>query len=257
MFCRAGQLNPERQNENEYDETRRFETGVVGTDRLHGGKKHCAHRAMVLPLTKKHNCLNLIKMKNISSVILSLALTAGAVCAQMQSANLKPDAWYSIVAVHSGKALEIAGGVDGKANGLQLQQNEVTGADNQLFQFKQARSGFFTITAKHSGKVLEIRDNSMKDHASVQQNEANGQDNQLFTLVKDPGSYRIIARSTGYGFDVSGGVKSTSNNIPVIVYPATGAVNQTFRIVEAGAKPSVPGNVGDHSPGTKPDHTSK
>jgi hypothetical protein len=196
-------------------------------------------------------------MKIPSSIIVSLALTAGGVFAQLQSANLKPDAWYSIIAVHSGKALEIAGGADGKANGLQLQQNEPTGADNQLFQFKQAKSGFFTITAKHSGKVLEIRDNSMKDHAPVQQNDANGQDNQLFTLVKDPGSYRIIARSTGYGFDVSGGVKSTSNNIPVIVYPATGAANQTFRIVEAGAKPSAQNNVGVHDPSVKPDNTSK
>ena len=196
-------------------------------------------------------------MKIPSSIIVSLALTAGAVFAQMQSANLKPDAWYSIIAVHSGKALEIAGGVDGKANGLQLQQKEVTGADNQLFQFKQAQSGFFTITAKHSGKVLEIRDNSMKDHAPVQQNEANGQDNQLFTLVKDPGSYRIIARSTGYGFDVAGGVKSMSNNIPVIVYPATGAANQTFRIVEAVEKPSASGNVAIPSTGAKPDNTSK
>jgi hypothetical protein len=196
-------------------------------------------------------------MKIPSSIILSLALTAGTVFAQMQSANLKPDAWYSIIAVHSGKALEIAGGVDGKASGLQLQQNEVTGAANQLFRFKQVKSGFFTITAKHSGKVLEIRDNSIKDHAPVQQNDANGQDNQLFTLVKDPGSYRIIARSTGYGFDVAGGVKSTNNNVPVIVYPATGAANQTFRIVEAIEKPSAPGDVGVHSTSTKPDNTSK
>ena len=196
-------------------------------------------------------------MKIPSSIIVSLTLTAGAVFAQMPSAHLKPDAWYSLIAVHSGKALEIAGGVDGKANGLQLQQNEPTGADNQLFQFKQAKSGFSTITAKHSGKVLEIRDNSMKDHAPVQQNDANGQDSQLFTLVKDPGSYRIIARSTGYGFDVAGGVKSLSNNIPVIVYPATGAANQTFRIVEAGAKPSASGNVAIPSTGAKPDNTSK
>jgi hypothetical protein len=177
-------------------------------------------------------------MKKLSSIILLLALTSGSVSAQLPSANLKPDAWYSIVAVHSGKALEIAGGVEGRAGGLQLQQNEATGADNQLFQFKQARSGYFTITAKHSGKVLEIRDNSMKDHAVVQQNEANGQDNQLFLLARDPDSYRIIARSTGYGFDVSGGVKSLGNNVPVIVYPASGSSNQTFRIVEAAPKPA-------------------
>lgn len=74
----------------------------------------------------------------------------------MKSANLNPDSWYSIIAVHSGKALEIAGGVDGKVSGLALQQNEPTGAANQFFQFKQAQSGFFQITAKYSGKVLEI-----------------------------------------------------------------------------------------------------
>jgi hypothetical protein len=165
--------------------------------------------------------------------ILLLTLAGGSVFGQMKSANLDPDAWYSIIAVHSAKALEIAGGVGGKANGLALQQNEPTGAANQLFQFKQVQSGFFQITVKHSGKALEIRNNSLKDHAEVQQGEPNGEDRQLFTLVKETsGNYRIISRSTGYGFDVSGGVKSTDDNIPVIVYPATGAANQTFRIVE-------------------------
>jgi hypothetical protein len=161
----------------------------------------------------------------------------------MKSANLDPGAWYSIIAVHSGKALEIEGGVSGKANGLALQQNEPTGAANQLFQFKQVQSGFFQITVKHSGKVLEIRGNSLKDHASVQQNEFNGKDYQLFTLVRETtGNYRIIARSSGYGFDVLGGVKSTGNNIPVVAYPATGASNQTFRIVEAIEKQIMPGD---------------
>ncbi len=175
--------------------------------------------------------------------ILLLALTAGSLFGQMKSANLDPDAWYSITAMHSGKALEIEGGIDGKANGLALQQNEPTGAANQLFQFRQVQSGFFQITVKHSGKVLEIRDNSLKDHASIQQNEFNGKDCQLFTLVKETsGNYRIIARSTGYGFDVLGGVKATGDNIPVVVYPATGATNQTFRIVEVIEKTIPPGD---------------
>ena len=175
-----------------------------------------------------------MKISKFVQGLLLLTLAGGSIFAQMKSANLDPDAWYSITAVHSGKALEIEGGTGGKANGLVLQQNEPTGAANQLFQFKQVQSGFFQITVKHSGKVLEIRDNSPKDHASVQQSEANGKDYQLFTLVKETsGNYRIISRSTGYGFDVLGGVKSTGNNIPVVVYPATGAPNQTFRIVEA------------------------
>jgi hypothetical protein len=172
-------------------------------------------------------------MKKLSPIILLLTMTAVSTLAQMKSANLDPDAWYSIIAVHSGKALEIAGGDEGKASGLQLQQNDPTGAANQLFQFKQAKSGFFTITVRHSGKVLEIRDGSLKDHAVIQQADATGQDQQLFTLVKETtGNYRIIARLTGYGFDVLGGVKSLGNNIPVVVYPATGATNQTFQLIE-------------------------
>ena len=152
--------------------------------------------------------------------------------AQIKLGDIKEDAWYSIVACHSGKTLEIRGGVAGKENGLPLQQNEATGAGNQLFQFKQVQSGYFEIIAKHSGKVLEIRDNSLKDHAPVQQNEAKGRDNQMFTLVKDTdGAYSIIARSSGYGFDVLGGVAAVSNNVPVIVYPPGNAKNQKFRLI--------------------------
>jgi hypothetical protein len=74
----------------------------------------------------------------------------------------------------------------------------------------------------------------MKDHAVVQQNEANGKDYQLFTVVKETGgNYRFIARHSGYGFDVLGGVNALSNNVPVVVYPATGARNQTFKLVAA------------------------
>ncbi len=120
-------------------------------------------------------------MKFLCAVLL-LALTGTVGLAQIKLADIKEDAWYSIIACHSGKALEIQGA--GKDNGLQLQQNEPTGADNQLFQFKQVQSGYFQITVKHSGKVLEVRDGSMKDHAVVQQSEANGKEYQLFTVVK-------------------------------------------------------------------------
>ena len=180
-------------------------------------------------------------MKLLSSLALLLTLTATGVFAQMKSAPLDPGAWYNIIAVHSGKALEVAPDEAGKTGASILQQNERTGAPNQLFQFKQAQSGYFQITVKHSGKVLEIRDSSLMDHAPVQQGEPTGQENQHFALVKETsGDYRIIARLSGFGFDVSGGVKSTGNQIPVIVYPATGATNQTFQLVEVSEKPSDP-----------------
>jgi hypothetical protein len=116
-------------------------------------------------------------------------MTVGSPFAQLKSAYLNPDAWYSIIAIHCAKG-------------------------------------------------LEIRDNSMKDHAPVQQNEAHGGDNQLFLLAKDPGSYRISARSSGYGFDVSDGVNATNSNVPVIVHPVSGSVYRTFKIVEAMPSPT-------------------
>jgi hypothetical protein len=181
-------------------------------------------------------------MKKQFVTLFLLTMTAASTLAQMKSANLDPGAWYSLIAVHSGKALEIAGGTDGKAAGQPLQQNEPTGAANQLFQFRQAQSGFFVITVKHSGKALEIRDASPNDHAAIQQAEATGRDQQLFALVQETsGNWRIVSRLTGYGFDVLGGVNSLGNNIPVIVYPATGATNQTFRLVESLEKTPAPG----------------
>ena len=172
-------------------------------------------------------------MKLIPALALLLAFTATSIFAQMKSAPLDPNAWYAIIAVHSGKALEVAPSADGKAKAPILQQNERTSAPNQLFQFKQVQSGYFQITVKHSGKVLEIRDSSLMDHAPVQQGEPTGKENQHFALVKETsGNYRIIAHLSGFGFDVSGGVKATGNNNPVIVYPATGATNQTFQLIE-------------------------
>lgn len=166
--------------------------------------------------------------------LLCAVFCATAARAQIKMASINEAAWYSIIATHSGKALEIADVPGASLDGRQLQQDEVTGADNQLFQFKQIQSGYFQITAKSSGRVLEIRDNSMKDHAVVQQNQATGAENQLFTLCRDAdGNYSIIVKSSGYGFDVLGGVNALGDKIAVIVYPAGGARNQRFKLVQS------------------------
>jgi len=61
-----------------------------------------------------------MKLSRPVQVVLVLPLTAGGVFAQVKPANLDPDAWYSIIALPRGKAMETAGGVDGKANRPQL-----------------------------------------------------------------------------------------------------------------------------------------
>ena len=84
-------------------------------------------------------------MKIFSAIIL-LALTGTVAMAQIKLADIKEDAWYSIIACHSGKALEIQNA--GKDNGLQLQQNEPTGADKS----KAAISRLPSNTAAKSWK---------------------------------------------------------------------------------------------------------
>ena len=84
-------------------------------------------------------------MKFFSTVIL-LALMGTVVTAQIKLADIKEDAWYSIIACHSGKALEIQGA--GRENGLRLQQNEPTGADKS----KAAISRLPSNTAAKSWK---------------------------------------------------------------------------------------------------------
>lgn len=158
-------------------------------------------------------------------------------------ADINEAAWYRIIASHSSKPLEIGGGPDRSANGDALQQNESTGADNQLFRFKRVQSGWYQIVSKHSGKVLQLAGNSLNDHTPVQQGEATGADNQLFALVKDTDdSFTIVAKSSGYGFDVSGGVSATGNAVPVIVYSPNNSLNHKFKLIDASLpleKPTV------------------
>jgi len=71
--------------------------------------------------------------------------------------QIKEDKSYMIIATHSKKALGIKPDIDLNANRLQLQQNDSTGNDNQLFYFKKIKSGYFQIIVKFSNKSLEVQ----------------------------------------------------------------------------------------------------
>lgn len=162
-----------------------------------------------------------------------LAAPLGAAAADAPTGGIKlvqidSNAWYSLIAGHSRKVLQVA------ASGDALEQDTPTGADNQLFQFRQVTSGWFHIVVKSTGKVLEIKDGSLLDHARVQQADASDGENQLFALVEDSdGSWNIVAKSSGYCFDILGGVKAVDDHTPVIVYPAGNARNHKFSLVPA------------------------
>lgn len=167
-------------------------------------------------------------MKNCILVLAFFLLAGGQSFSQIKKFN--DSSWYAIIATHSNKALEIKDA--SLANGVQVQQNDSTGAANQLFRFKKVSISNYEIIAKHSGKALQIRDASINE-SYLEQNEVSGKENQLFILVKSPnGTWAILVKSSGSGFDVLGGVNAMGNGIPVCQYPSSGAANQYFRIQE-------------------------
>lgn len=162
--------------------------------------------------------------------LILLLVFIGINIAFAQINRFKENSWYIIIATHSNKALEIKGA--SKENGAQLQQNDSTGADNQLFRFKKVSISYYQIIAKQSGKVLQIRDASINESV-FEQNDINGKEQQLFAFVKAAnGASAIIVKASGSGFDVLGGVHALANGLPVVQYPNAGASNQYFRILE-------------------------
>jgi hypothetical protein len=94
------------------------------------------------------------------------------------------DGYYKIIAQHSGKALDVFGGVISQRNGVVVQQRDYNGGDNQKWQITCAGDGFYKIVAKHSGKALDIDYNgepgALGNGPFAQQWDDWGGDNQKF-----------------------------------------------------------------------------
>jgi Ricin-type beta-trefoil lectin domain-like len=97
--------------------------------------------------------------------------------------------YYEIVNGNSGKCLTIYGG--SKKVGAKLVQDawkKGVGIQNQewkLTPIDGAPNYVYTITCKNSKMVLEVKNSSLLNKASVVQNVSNGGDNQMWVLV-DP-----------------------------------------------------------------------
>ncbi|MDR2559259.1 MAG: RICIN domain-containing protein [Oscillospiraceae bacterium] len=77
--------------------------------------------------------------------------------------------------------------------------------NSQAFSIRRIRDGTYTITAVHSGKVLEVSGNDYG--AVVQLAEWQGTDNQRWIITDCGGGwYKLTAKHSGLIFDVAGGV---------------------------------------------------
>ncbi|MER5866190.1 RICIN domain-containing protein [Kitasatospora sp. NPDC002040] len=136
-----------------------------------------------------------------------------------------------LVARHSGKPVEITGGTGATDDGAKAQQWERRDADNQRFALEAVQDGFYRITARHSGKVLEVTDASTDNGTPVRQWEWDGGTHQQWRPepVGD-GFYRLVARHSGRVLQIALGNDGTRNGAPVRQQEWANADHQKFRL---------------------------
>lgn len=102
------------------------------------------------------------------------------------------------------------------------------GGANQQFDVTYQGGGFYSIAPRHSGKRLDLHDQSVTPGANVEQYSKDGTDTQNW-MIRDAGdgSYYII-NSNGLYHDANGGVMSNGTNLQGWVGNGTAAQKWKF-----------------------------
>jgi alpha-galactosidase len=99
----------------------------------------------------------------------------------------------------------------------------------------QSTATVYTLTARHSGKLLDVYNASTTDGADVVQWAANGQSNQRWEF-RDVGGgyYNIVSAGSGKCLDVYGGTGATGDGVRITQWTCHTDTNQQWRIQDAG-----------------------
>lgn len=93
----------------------------------------------------------------------------------------------------------------------------------------------YQITARHSGKCLDVSGSSLGNGALVTQSDCNGGENQQWTFTPvGAGYYRITAKHSGKVLDVFGGIFSAANGVIVEQWEYNGNTNQMWYVGDLG-----------------------
>jgi len=92
-----------------------------------------------------------------------------------------------------------------------------------------------TLTARHSGKLLDVFNASTADGANVVQWAANGQTNQRWRFTDVGGGwFTVVSVNSGKCLDVFGGSGATGDGVRVVQWACNGGTNQQWRIQDLG-----------------------
>jgi hypothetical protein len=153
-----------------------------------------------------------------------------------------------LVAKHSGKCLDVRGGVTAVANGDLIDQWSCTGQSNQDWTLKDMGGGQYEIIARSSGKCIEAINGGTANQTGIHQWDCTGQPRQLWSMQSAgaAGEYRFVHVPSGRCLDVTGGPTATGDGALMELWDCTGQANQTWTIGAPTQPPpgSTPGPFG-------------
>lgn len=92
------------------------------------------------------------------------------------------DGFYSIVAVHSNKAIEVRDAATEK--GANVWQWEQTGEDNQKWVIKEAGNGYYSMVSKCNGLYIDVNNGIAGNFTNIQMCDGNGLAAQKFNFER-------------------------------------------------------------------------
>lgn len=142
---------------------------------------------------------------------------------------MTPGATYKIVARHSGKVIDVPGGVN--ENNLQLQQWSDLGGNPQKWVLTQIANGIYSLTSVNSpDKVIDIRNGTSNNGEAVQLMSNLNTTAQHFK-INDLGNgyWSIINVNSNKAVEVTG--SSTADGAKLQQNDFTNATNQQWKFV--------------------------
>ncbi|WP_081756939.1 fibronectin type III domain-containing protein, partial [Gorillibacterium massiliense] len=119
---------------------------------------------------------------------------------------------YKLTAQHSGKNLDVEGGLT--ADGANVQQWTDNGNVQQKWKVIDVGGGYYKLIVQSSGKALDVASASTADGANVQQWTDNGSSNQKWKIVDVGGGYyKLLCQASGKALDVVGGYTNDGANV--------------------------------------------
>ncbi|RSS98646.1 carbohydrate-binding protein [Streptomyces sp. WAC07149] len=149
-----------------------------------------------------------------------------------QAATVDGDAYYRLVSVRSGKALDV--NAFSTADGTRIQQWTDQNTANQQWRLRPTGDGHYELVNRNSGKVLGIAGDSTAQGAAAEQQTDSSSTSQEWRVDEVGGSEAVVltSRRSGQVLDVSGG--STADGAAVIQYGGHGSTNQQWKLVRTG-----------------------